>query len=425
MKATLVSRETEEKLVGLLLLDNDALDDVADILVPDDFSTKDLRDAFNAIVKLRAQRAEADPGTVARAMGGANDLAVWLVDLQDRAISAASARAQATQLANLGRQRRLFRLLLDEQERIQEATLLTTGDAQTFFADVQKRIVEATTVARTNLVDARSLSIRVMKLAEARTQTRGQLVGFSTGFDGLDRLLLGVRRKALVIVAAKTGVGKTALALNLAKATAASGATTFVVSLEMGVDELGVRVMASASNVAGFRMENGDLYETDFVRLARGVQELAPLPLLFTDEPPTTISALRATCQAIKRRQGLDVVVVDYLQLVSGSSHGGTREREVAEVSRGLKLMAMELDIGVIALSQLNRVKAHNEEPGLGDLRDSGAIEQDANTVVFLWGDPEREERIFCKVAKNRGGPIGQLVLGFNKPIQRFTEMPS
>lgn len=425
MRPTLASRETEEKLVGALLLDNDSLDDIADVVIADDFATKELRDAFNAITSLRAQRAEADPGTVARALGGANELAAWLVDLQDRAISAASARAQATQLSNIGRQRRLFNLLLAEQERVQEATLLTTGDAQTFFADVQKRIVDATTVSHTNLVDGRGIAVRVLKLAEQRAETRGQLIGFSTGFDGLDRLLLGVRRKSLVILAAKTGVGKTAMALNLAKSTAKAGAKTFVVSLEMGVDELGVRVMSSESNVAGFRMENGDLSEVDFARLARGVQEISTLPLLFTDEPPTTINALRATCQSIKRRQGLDVLFVDYLQLVSGTSKGGTREREVAEVSRGLKLLAMELDIGVIALSQLNRVKDHNEEPGLGDLRDSGAIEQDANTVVFLWGDAEREERVFCKVAKNRGGPVGKLVLGFNKPIQRFTEMPS
>lgn len=217
----------------------------------------------------------------------------------------------------------------------------------------------------------------------------------------------------------------TALGINFTVNAASVGAKCFVNSLEMGHDELTLRALASESRVGGIKLETGTLDEHDFSKLGRGVTALTNLPIWYPESPARTINALRLECQSLQREQGLDIVVVDYVQLMEAAeTRGKTREQAVAEVSRGLKRIAMELNVAVIAMAQLSRSNKRGEEPGLQDLRESGALEQDPNVVIALWAETDDAHEVNYKVLKNRGGPLGSGVLKFHRSIQRFEELP-
>lgn len=429
MSGPFQAHEAERAVIGALLLDSSALTSVQDVLRDEDFTDARNRRVFASIAGLVAGGAFVDEVTVATALRsahGANDADFeFLSDLVGKTPSAANIRTYASQVAIASRLRKLSEIALDTAQACIETPVTTEQEAQNFFADIQTRMVNATTFGTPVHLTTREVVVGVLKFAEERKENRGKMLGPTSGFNAIDNLLYGVRRKRLHIVAAKTGAGKTALALNMARSMARDGSPGFVVSLEMGTDELGLRLVSQEARVSGLKVESGTADSADLARLARGVGDLISLPITWTDNPPHTMAALRAECQAVKRKTGLDWVIVDYLQLMSGSGKTHNREGEVSEISRGLKRLAGELDIAVIALSQLNRKKERHEPPALSDLRDSGAIEQDANVVLFLWADDDETEDINWKIAKNRGGALGQGVMRFRKNIQRFEETPS
>lgn len=411
--------DAEAYVLGALLLDNQAMGEVRDIVTAEDFTTDFNRKAFEALDRL-IEQGPTEESMVARAMGLADSAPVY--DLTDRVPTSASVRMYAVQVSIAGRLRRLHALCDEVAGEASGSNAATQDEALEFLSDVQQRFVNATTFSQAQHLTTMDVMRRVIKSAEQRAELRGQIPGIPTGLGRLDEILLGLRRKHLVVIGAKTGVGKTAFTLNLARAVSKNDKRGYFCSHEMGSEELGLRMLSAESRVPSMRVEMGTLDETDFARLARGVQDLGNAKIVWTDNPPTTIPKLRAECQALKRRGGLDVVYVDYLQLMEGATKTQNREREIGDISRGLKKIAMELDVTVVALSQLNRKTDRHSEPTLADLRDSGSIEQDANVVVFLWTDDDDSPEVHGRVAKHRGGPVGAFELKFKRSIQKFEE---
>lgn len=412
----------ERTVIGAVLLDPAIVPELRDVVCAEHF-TAEHRQIFEAICKLADERADIDEFTLARATAGADISPLVLDEIKDSTPSAAHWRTYARTVATAARIRRLSEVSAEISTECQTLALGSDEDALRWFSDAQRRLVEASTYARASaMVTQRELMRRVLRFAEERVESRGQLLGFSCGYDAIDEKLLGIRKQRLHIVAGKPGAGKSAFALNVLRNASRIGAKSYMASLEMGLEELGLRFLAAESRVPVTKIEVGACGGLDFSRLSTAVQNTADAPIVWPESPPTTIAALRAECQRLKRGQGLDLVIVDYLQLLSGSGDAGTREREVAEVSRGLKLMTTELDIAVIALSQLNRKKERHDEPDLAELRDSGAIEQDANVALFLWALNDDTEEINWKIAKNRGGALGKGTLRFRKAIQRFDQ---
>jgi replicative DNA helicase len=424
--STLRDIESERALLGVLLFDNSVGAEACEMVGADDFDPRH-RPIWEAICRAVDSRQAFDEVTVIGSLRdrGALDFVggpAAVTTMLERTATSANWRMYARRVKVAGMLRRLSDAAAGVAMECGEAALDTDEAALTWFADAQKRIVDATTYSG----GARNFSTRevmgqVMRFAEERHEQRGKMLGFPTGFAGLDDKLLGLRRKRFYVVAAKTGIGKTAFALNMLWHASAAGARSYVVSLEMGVDELALRMASAASNVPGLHIETGALQAEDFARLFRGIGDISDLPITWPESPPTTIAGLRAACQALKRRHGLDLLVVDYLQLVSGD--GDTHEQQISAISRGLKMIGTELDIAVVALSQLNRKQDRHAEPELIELRGSGSIEQDANVVLFLWTEnDELTAPVLWKLGKNRGGFLGRGSLAFKRATQRFVE---
>jgi replicative DNA helicase len=424
--------EAEQSVLGGILLDATNLSEIRTLVEPDDFAPEH-RLIFQAMCRMHDAREPIDEITVTNALREAGDLEqaggpVAVTMLVERIPSAANFRAYCRIVNNAGKVRRLSDEAMAVAFACKEANIGTEEDARTFFANAQRRIVEATTYRSTSRnLTTREVVGRVFKFAEERVKNRGQLLGFPTGLAGLDEKLLGLRRKRLHIVAARPGVGKTALAMKFAYAAASAGARVYVVNYEMGLEELGLRLVSSASHVGATRIEMGQLGDADFAKLARAVGELANLPIVWPEDPPASMAALRSESQALKRGDGLDVVIVDYLQLVppeAGSGHE-TRDQQVGAISRAMKNLSRELDCAVVALSQLNRKTGDNTEPENSHLRESGSLEQDANVILHLWSENEDSDEVMAKLGKNRGGPLGRWKLRFEKAIQKITEAPN
>lgn len=419
--------EAERAVIGALLLSSDALGDVRDLLRSEHFTQGIHQRTYAAICALSDAGEGVDEVSVVSTLrarpGFAERDAVTVMDLVGSTPTAANIRTYATQVSIAARLRALVNEAQSVVSECRESSPSTESEAQAFFAEAQARLIRATTFGMTRHKSTREVMRDVLKFAEERVANRGQMLGPPTGFFGIDDRISGLRKKRLHVVAAKTGVGKTALALNIARSAGKAGARSFVVSLEMGTDELGLRALSAEAKVSGLKVEQGLCDDFDFARLAKGVETLHDAPIVWTDHPPSTVEALRGECQHLKSRGGLDLVIVDYLQLMSaGGAKGMTREQEVSHISRGLKRLSTDLDVAVVALSQLNRKKERHEEPELADLRDSGAIEQDANVVIFLWSESDESEMVNWKLAKNRGGALGHGVMRFMKSIQRFEE---
>lgn len=246
--------------------------------------------------------------------------------------------------------------------------------------------------------------------------------GHRTGMNSIDQLLGGLQPKSQVIIGAHTGVGKTAMALNMATGAARNGARVAILSHEMSTMEIHMRKLAAEGRVWASKLEKGTVDNDDARRLAAAIESSARDVLWVTDAPPKTAPKVMQKCLQLKRRHGLDVVFVDYLQLMDGTRPSQQREQVVSEISRSLKQVAMELDICVVALAQLNNTTTRTEEPHLASLRESSAIAQNANAVMLLWAPDDNSDQLCFKVAKNRSGPQGSGLLTFKKSVQLIQE---
>ena len=414
------SVEAEQSVLGGLLIDNNAWDRVADLLVESDFYRWEHQVIFPAIGRLINCGRPADVLTVHDALGSKSDEVGGLTYLNDLSASVPSA-SNIRRYAEIVRERALLRSVL---AKIDEAGAIVHEDGA--VADKVDRIsalftgIEVASKGRKSIgMDA--LMVKVIDGINAAAEGRAEV--WRTGIPGFDsRTMGGMRPGELHILAARPSVGKTSIALQIARRMAQDGLPVLVLSQEMADEQLGQRVLSSHARVDLGHIKTGKLDDAEWGRLAESVDEIARLPVTVDDEPALT---LRAIASKARRMRGVKLIVLDYLQLSEGD--GETRTAQVGSVSRGLKKLAKQLGCAVLALSQLNRAveQRPGKRPILADLRDSGEIEQDADVITFLWplGDETISSRpTGCEIAKNRQGRTGSMVLELLGATQSWVE---
>lgn len=422
--------EAEESLLGAMLLSRDAIADAVEHTAAEHFYRPANAHVFDAISGLYASGDPADAVTVAAelermgvldSVGGLDGLITLQVNTP--------VTSNAAKYAQIVAERFTLRRLIDTANQIadlgysrpDDVTLAVDEAENMMFQVAQGRVADT-------MGEIKVLLDQTLDRLEQLYENKGGLVGTPTGFLDLDELLSGLQPNALYIVGARPAMGKTAFALNVAAhAAVRAQQPVLVFSLEMGHLELTQRMLCSEANVDAKNMRDGKLKEEDWTRISNGIGRLAESQLWIDDNPNLTVMEIRAKARRLKSRAGgLGLIVVDYLQLMTGRSGAESRQVEVAEISRGLKILARELQCPVLGLSQLSRTleMRQDKRPMLADLRESGAIEQDADVVMFLYRDevynPGSDSEGIAEVivAKHRNGPTGTVQLGF---VPRYT----
>jgi len=431
------SIEAEQAVLGGLLLDHQAWTEVADLLVASDFYRQDHRLIFEAIAALERDQRPFDAIMVSGWLDAAGQLERagglrYLQDLTDAAIGAVNIAAYA----EVVRKRSLMRQLSGAATRIAGLVFNPEGRRPEEVLDEAERVVfaiaEKQERGRASFRSMPELMTAALERIEELYGRDSHITGVATGFADLDDKTCGLQPSDLVIVAGRPSMGKTAFALNIAEHAAIGGdATVAVFSMEMPGEQLAMRLLSSLGRIDQSRMRSGRLEDEDWPRLTSAVSIFQDRRLFVDDTPALTPGELRARCRRIHRQHGLGLVVVDYLQLMQVPGTAENRATEIAEISRSLKAMAKELKVPVIALSQLNRSleQRADKRPVMSDLRESGAIEQDADLILFIYRDEVYNEDSPDKgiaeiiIAKQRNGPIGFVKLAFLGKYTRFENL--
>lgn len=422
------SIDAEISVLGALLLDKDAVFNVAEFLHPKHFYDARHSIIYEAIIDLYENREPIDVLTVSnrlkkkkklKEIGGVS----YIADLVNRVPTAAHVEHYGKIVKDAASKRslmeaatRLVQLAVDEGLSADE--LLDKAEFE-IFSLTQKHLAQSFIPVKTALSDS------FERLDELHKQASG-LRGVPSGFSDLDDALAGFQKSNLLILAARPGMGKTSLALNIAQHVAVSEKIPAgIFSLEMSKEELVDRLLVAQADIDAWKLKTGRLDEADFAKLSDAMGELADAPLYIDDTPALSILEMRTKARRLQVERGLSLLIVDYLQLVHGRRLEN-RVQEVSEISQGLKNLARELKLPIIAISQLSRAveQRGTKRPQLADLRESGAIEQDADVVMFLWKENDDDnENFILDIAKHRNGPLRQIKLHFRGDRVKFYEL--
>jgi replicative DNA helicase len=426
--------EAEESVLGSMLLSRNAIAEVLELLHEDDFYRPAHRTVFRSVLDLYSHGQAVDPVTAAEELRRSGELAdVGGAPFLHTLVSSVPTAANAGYYARIIKEAGILRRLIDTGTRIVQLGYETPQDTERavdlaeswVYQVAQGRVTE-------DYQSLREVLTSTLEAIELLHNDSREITGVSTGFPELDRLTSGLQPSNLIIVAARPAVGKSTLGLDVARhASVRSSVPTVVFSLEMSKTELVQRLMCAECSVDMQRLRTGRMEDTDWTRLTRSLGKLADAPLFIDDSAALTMMELRAKCRRLKQRHGLGLVVVDYLQLMQPSKRVESRQQEVSEISRALKLLAKELAVPVIAISQLSRQteSRSDKKPMLSDLRESGALEQDADMVMFIYRedlyDPEspRKGEADLIVAKHRNGPTDSVTVTFQGQYSRFAPM--
>ena len=433
------SVEAEQAVLGGVLIDNDAWDRIADILTGDHFYRNDHRAVFNAVAGLCDERRPCDAVTVAERLDrdGRLETAGGLAYLAELAGNTPSA-ANIAAYAEIVRERAVLRDLIRTSSEITEAAYRPQGrTAPELLDDAERRIFEIADrdgAGRRESVAIRDVLSGVMEHIDELSRRDNPITGVPTGFKDLDRETAGLQRGDLIIVAGRPSMGKTAFAMNLVEEAAIRARQSVMVfSMEMPAEQLTMRMLSSLGRIDQQKVRTGRLDPEDWPRLTSPLGMLNDTKIFIVDDPALTPTELRARCRRLKREHGLGLVVVDYLQLMHVPGTRENRATEISEISRSLKALAKELMVPVVACSQLNRrlEERTNKRPVMSDLRESGAIEQDADLILFIYRDEVYDEESKHKgkaeiiIGKQRNGPIGSVDLAFLGRYARFADYTS
>ena len=429
----------EEVLLGALMIDKDAFPIVIDILRSDSFYTNAHRLIYKAMLGLFEKSHPIDLLTVKDALEKSGELeeaggAAYLVELTNKVASAANVEYHARIISQKYIQRELIRV----SSQIITDSFDETKDVFELLDEAEKNLFEITEQnLNRGFEQLSSLVVQARNQLEEIANKEEGLTGVPSGFTGLDRYTSGWHPSDLVILAARPGMGKTAFALCLAKNAASDyNKPIAVFSLEMSALQLTQRLLSMEAGISGEKLRNGNLDELEWTRMHAAIEKLGNVPIYIDDTAGINIFALRAKCRRLKMQHNIQMVLIDYLQLMSGGPDNkkGNREQEISSISRALKGMAKELNVPVIALSQLSRAvetrSGTNKRPQLSDLRESGAIEQDADIVTFLYRpdyyeleESEHEDGLTELIlAKHRNGALGTVELKFIKEHVKFID---
>lgn len=431
--------DAEASLLGSLLIDVDAYIKVGDTIRAEDFYDDRHRKIFEAIAALQDKRKPVDILTVSEQLGNNNNLdmiggASYLTELTNYVPTA----AHVEQYAEIVAEKAIRRRLIKATEAITTVSFEENRSLQELIEEAESRLFEVSQRhVRQDIASLESILGETFDRLDDLHNNKGGLRGIPTGLADLDRLLAGLQRSDLFVLAARPSMGKTALMLNIALnvATKNEHGAVLLFSLEMGKEQLVDRLLAAEAGVDAWKLRTGEgLVDDDFERLSAGMGALAEAPIYIDDTSGITISDMRTKARRLHHQRPLSVIIVDYLQLMSGGSRfaaTANRVQEISEISRGLKILARELNVPVIALSQLSRSveSRHPQIPQLADLRESGSIEQDADIVAFIYREeyynPETDRVNITDlyIKKHRNGPVGHVELYFDKQRQQFKSL--
>ncbi|MCL2670149.1 MAG: replicative DNA helicase [Syntrophaceae bacterium] len=435
--------EAEQAVLGGILLDNDALNTVLEVLGSpgtSDFYSEAHRKIFSAIVELREQReVPADLITLGDLLKNQNRIEqvggmAYLASLVDNVSSAANIAFYA----KIIKEKSIRRHLIGTATEIINRSFESGSEVDTVLDQAEQAIFDISeNKIRNSFFPIKEIVKESFKTIERIYNRKELLTGVATGFKKLDELTSGLQNSDLIIIGGRPSMGKTAFALNIAQNVALNGVPVAVFSLEMSKEQLGNRMLAAEARVDFQRLRTGFLGETDWPKLTKAADKLSEAPIHIDDTPAITVIEMKAKARRLKREHGLGLIVLDYLQLMHGGAFKDSREQEISEISRSLKALAKELDLPVIALSQLNRKvedrggKGGGHRPQMADLRESGAIEQDADVIAFIYrdefynrSDDNRNKGIAeVIVAKQRNGPTDTVKLAFQAQFTRFENL--
>lgn len=427
------NEEAERSVLGAVMLNKDVLSDVLEEVTADDFYNESHREIFRAIWNLYNENTAVDMLTVCEELKKRKALDMsggraYIATLTAEVPSTANAVEYAKIVAEKATLRQMIKTTEDITEKGYDAKM-AAGEIldyaeSSIFKIAQKR-------QKNDYSKIQDVLLTNIKLIDAAAQNKDKIVGIPTGFKDIDEKTSGLQRSDLIIVAARPAMGKTAFALNIAQQSAVkAGSSVMIFSLEMSKEQLGQRLLAMQARVEIQKLKQGDLDRKDWDRITMALDELNNTKIVIDDTPSISIMEMRNKCRRLKAEQGLDLVVVDYLQLMSLQGKTDNRQQEISTISRNLKLLAREIECPVIVLSQLSRAPEQRQDhrPVLSDLRESGSIEQDADIVIFLYRDDYYNENTdkpgVCEVniAKHRSGPTDKVELTWVSRYTKFSD---
>lgn len=418
--------DAERSVLGAVLHENLSLGAVLEIIEAGDFYNDAHKKIFSAIVDMADRNEPADLITVSNALRDQGRLeqiggTAYLSGLVDDVASAAN----VAHYARIVKEKAIDRAIIAAASQMLDAAYSPMKDTTEAVNDAQRTILNlAVTRKKSTVHAARDIAKRTFSAIEERCKQGDSLTGLSTGLRKLDELTLGLQAGELFIIAARPGMGKTALAIGIARHVAQEGTPVLFFSAEMPADTLMVRMLSGSTGIDSHQLRRGAIFGDAWGKLARAAEAIGSIPLFIDDGVDVTPVELRATARRFKAEKGIRLLIVDYMQLMRAGGKFETREREVAEISRTLKGIARELSIPVVGLSQLNRKIEDRirKVPQLSDLRESGAIEQDADVIAFIYRE-EGEAAAEINIAKHRNGPPGVVRLRFDATTQTFRDL--
>ncbi len=427
--------EAEQAVLGSILLQSEALITAMERIRSEDFYSTPHQLIFDAMVELGEGNQPIDLVTLTAYLQDRQQLEeIGGVSYLAKLAGGVPTAANIDYYAQIVEEKSMYRRLIRTATQIVTNGYAATDDIGLLLSEAEQKIMEISNRrASSGFISIRDVLMEVFERVEHLYSNKGGATGIPSGFTDLDKMTSGFQRNDLIIVAARPSVGKTAFALNIAQNVGVRARETVAIfSLEMSAAQLVQRMICAESNVDAGRMRTGYLEGDDWEKLTMAIGSLSEAEIYIDDTPGITVADIRAKCRRLKKEKGLGMILIDYLQLIQGRGKAGeNRQQEVSEISRTLKQIARELEVPVIALSQLSRgvEQRQDKRPMMSDLRESGSIEQDADIVAFLYRDDyydkesEKKNIIEIIIAKQRNGPVGTVELAFLKNFNKFVSL--
>lgn len=430
------SAEAEQSVIGAILLDSDAIITVSELLLPEDFYTLQFKTLYNGMLSLYQEGKPIDPVTLQNKLREQEvPEELCSVEFISNILSSVPTSANVKYYAEIVKDKAVLRRLIRVTESIANDCYQDTEDLNVLLDNTERQIFDVVQNRSTSdFVPIKQIALETLESIQNAAKTVGSVTGISTGFYDLDSRTAGLQKSDLILIAARPSMGKTAFVLNIAETVAMRNNTsTAIFSLEMSRIQLAKRLISMNSKVDSQHMRVGNLADEEWGKITESTILLGESPLVIDDTPGITIAELRSKCRKMKIENNLGLVIIDYLQLMSGSGgrRNESRQQEISDISRSLKALAREIDCPVIALSQLSRAVESREDkrPMLSDLRESGAIEQDADVVMFIYRDDyyhkDSEDKGIAEIiiGKQRNGPTCTVKLKWLSEFTKFANL--
>ncbi len=424
--------EAEKSVIGSMMMSREAITIAAEMLTADDFYQKQYGIIFETMVEMSNEGKEIDPVTLQEALKlkGVPD-EIGGVEVLKELLLAVPLSVNIRQHAQIVQGKAVLRRIIATNDEINKMCYVGKDSVEDILAETEKKVFALVqNRGSSDYVPIRAVVLKTLQDISKAYQTKGNVTGIATGFTDLDYMLSGLQPSDLILIAARPSMGKTAFVLNIASYVAVRNKIPVAVfSLEMSADQLAKRLLSLETGVEAQSLRTGDLDDRDWSKVMEGGEILGHSELIIDATPGISIAELRSKCRKFKLEKDIQLVIIDYLQLMTGNGRTDSRQQEISDISRSLKSLARELNVPVIALSQLSRAveQRPDHRPMLSDLRESGAIEQDADVVMFIYREdyynkelePEKRDISEIIIAKQRNGPIGTVRLAW---IPRYTK---